>query len=62
MHPCLLCSYAAPKRYGAYSTSGASLSSSEVVFAEAHVVSDAQSGYSIIGEVHTGLYAGLDGL
>ncbi len=62
MHPCLLYSYAPPKRYGAYSTSGASISSSEVVFADSQVVSEAQSGYSTIGEVHTGLYAGLDGL
>ena len=64
MHPCLLYSYAPPKRYGAYSTRGSSLSSSEYAFGDSLVVSDVQSGCSIIGEgeVHTGLYIGLDGL
>ncbi len=62
MHPCLLYSYAPPKRYGAYSSSGSSFSSSEVVFAEVQVVSETQSGYSIVGDCSTGLYSGLVGL
>ncbi len=65
MHPCLLCSYAPPKRYGAYSTSGSSLSlsSSEVAFVGSLVVSEVQSGYSIMGgDCTSGLYSGLVGL
>ncbi len=56
-----LCS---PQEVWCYSTRVPSLSSSEQAFGDSLVVSEVQSGYAIIGEgeVHTGLYMGLDGL